>query len=133
MTDPAFARQDWDIDLSGPEAMAKINMLSLCGDDHVHDMTLLLSHLAPHCVSEQNIRMVVTDRAQTLFRGKIGVDKIAQKTNGYQLSKALLLSPTARVNTKPELEIYADDVKCSHGATSGQLDPQALHYMRSRG
>ena len=76
---------------------------------------------------------MVADHAHAVFAGKILVDKAAQKTNAYQKNDNLLLSDDAEVDTKPELEIYADDVKCSHGATVGDLDPRALFYLRSRG
>ena len=76
---------------------------------------------------------MVDDHAHAVFAGKILVDKAAQKTNAYQTNNNLLLSDDAEIDTKPELEIYADDVKCSHGATVGDLDPRALFYLRSRG
>jgi Fe-S cluster assembly protein SufD len=76
---------------------------------------------------------VLTGNARGVFQGKIEVARGAQKTDGYQMNQALLLSPDAEVNTKPELEIYADDVKCSHGATVGELDPDQLFYLLSRG
>ncbi|MEM6781757.1 MAG: SufD family Fe-S cluster assembly protein, partial [Pseudomonadota bacterium] len=81
----------------------------------------------------QFYRTVLADEARGVFQGKVHVHQIAQKTDGYQLSNALLLSPLAEMDTKPELEIYADDVKCSHGATTGQLDEEPLFYMQARG
>jgi Fe-S cluster assembly protein SufD len=79
------------------------------------------------------VKSVLTGKARAVFQGRIEVARIAQKTDGYQMNQALLLSPEAEINSKPELEIYADDVKCSHGATVGALDPEQLFYLRSRG
>ena len=90
-------------------------------------------HLAPHGESRQVLKTVLHDLAQSAFEGQIYVAKEAQKTDGYQLSRTLLLSDKAGMETKPELEIYADDVKCSHGSTIGALDEDALFYLRSRG
>jgi len=90
-------------------------------------------HQAPGCTSRQTVKNVLTGNARGVFQGKIEVARGAQKTDGYQMNQALLLSPDAEVNTKPELEIYADDVKCSHGATVGELDPDQLFYLLSRG
>ena len=84
-------------------------------------------------MSDQFYKGVLDGTARSAFAGRIVVDRIAQKTNAYQSNNNLLLSPDAEINTKPELEIYADDVKCSHGATAGELDERALFYLRSRG
>lgn len=97
------------------------------------DTTIVMEHQAPHGQSNQFYRSVLDDQARGVFQGKVHVHQAAQKTDGYQLSNALLLSEGAEMDTKPELEIYADDVKCSHGATTGQLDDDVLFYMRSRG
>lgn len=97
------------------------------------DTTNLIDHQAPHCASRQTQKGVIGDRGRAVYQGKILVRQAAQKTDGYQLSKTLLLSPHAEIDVKPELEIYADDVKCSHGATSGQIDADALFYLRARG
>jgi len=98
-----------------------------------HDNTVLVRHEAPNCLSRQVFKGVLDGRAHGVFQGKIHVDRVAQKTDGYQLNKAILLSPRAEIDAKPELEIYADDVKCSHGATAGQIDTDALFYLRARG
>ena len=87
----------------------------------------------PHCDSRELFKGILDDRASGVFRGRIIVHKDAQKTDSKQTSNNLLLTDRARVNTKPQLEIYADDVKCTHGATIGQLDANALFYLRSRG
>lgn len=110
--------------------IAGLNLLS--GTQHA-DTTITIEHQAPHCTSNQLYKNVVADKARGVFQGKVHVHQVAQKTDGYQLSNTLLLSPLAEMDTKPELEIYADDVKCSHGATTGQLDEEPLFYMRARG
>lgn len=97
------------------------------------DTTMLVEHRAPHGRSDQFLRSVLDDQAHGVYQGKVHVHRDAQKTDGYQLSNAILLSEGAEMDTKPELEIYADDVKCSHGATTGQLDENPLFYMRARG
>lgn len=104
----------------------------LNGDAHV-DQSIFMRHLVPNCTSNQSLRYIVEGEAQGAFQGKIQVARDAQKTAAYQLCKSLLLSETAQMNTKPELEIFADDVKCSHGATCGALDEKSMFYMQSRG
>lgn len=110
--------------------LAGVNLLD--GKRHA-DTTILIEHQAPHCTSSQFFRHVLADQSRGVFQGKVHVHQIAQKTDGYQLSNALLLSDKAEMDTKPELEIYADDVKCSHGSTIGQLDDEPLFYLRTRG
>jgi Fe-S cluster assembly protein SufD len=90
-------------------------------------------HDAPNCASRQTVKTVLTGHARGVFQGKIEVARAAQKTDGYQMNQALLLSPDAEMDSKPQLEIYADDVKCSHGATVGELDSNQLFYLRARG
>jgi len=102
------------------------------GDEHC-DNTTVIDHLAPDTTSREVFKGVLDDQSRAVFQGKIVVHKDAQRINGHQLSKALLLSDAAEMDAKPELEIYADDVKCSHGATTGQLDETELFYLRSRG
>jgi Fe-S cluster assembly protein SufD len=104
----------------------------LLGNQHA-DFTTVVSHDAPSCTSRQTVKSVLCGRSHGVFQGKIEVARAAQKTDGYQMNQALLLSPDAEMNSKPQLEIYADDVKCSHGATIGALDPDQLFYLRSRG
>ncbi len=89
--------------------------------------------MQPHGRSNQFYRTLLDGNSRGVFQGKVHVHKPAQKTDGYQLSNAILLSDSAEMDTKPELEIYADDVKCSHGATTGQLDEEPMFYLRSRG
>ena len=102
------------------------------GEQHA-DTTTVIEHAQPHGGSRETYKGVIDDSARAVFQGKIHVHRGAQKTDGYQLNRALLLSDAAEIDSKPELEIYADDVKCSHGATAGQLDEQAMFYLRSRG
>jgi Fe-S cluster assembly protein SufD len=89
--------------------------------------------MAPHTTSRERFRSILADNARGVFNGRIYVDECAQKTNAQLSNRNLLLSPGAEINTKPELEIYADDVKCAHGSTTGQLDTNALFYLLSRG
>ena len=102
------------------------------GETHVDNHTLV-DHAKPNCESNELYKVVLDDRASGVFNGKVFVRRDAQKTNAFQENKSILLTETAKMYAKPELEIYADDVKCSHGATTGQLDPEALFYLRSRG
>lgn len=103
-------------------------------DKHQHIANFVkVDHAAPNCNSTQLFKGVLDDNASGAFNGRIMVHKVAQKTNAYQSNNNIILSDTARMDTKPQLEIYADDVKCSHGATVGQLDENALFYLRSRG
>ena len=104
----------------------------LRGDQH-GDNTTFIDHAAPNSNSREVYKGVLDDNARGVFQGKILVRKDAQKTDGHQLNKALMLSRGAEIDSKPELEIYADDVKCSHGATAGEIDEDALFYLRSRG
>ncbi|MDR6291135.1 Fe-S cluster assembly protein SufD [Inquilinus ginsengisoli] len=102
------------------------------GNRHI-DTTTLIDHAVPDCRSREVFKGVLDDKGRGVFQGKIIVRRDAQRTDGYQLNRALMLSRTAEIDSKPELEIYADDVKCSHGATIGELDSAALFYLRSRG
>jgi Fe-S cluster assembly protein SufD len=99
---------------------------------HIDNQTFI-DHAYPNCDSNELYKGILMDKAQGVFNGKIMVRKDAQKTNAFQQNHSLVLSKTAKMNSKPQLEIYADDVKCSHGATIGQLNKEALYYMRSRG
>lgn len=119
--------------LQGANSECHFNGLNLLKDAQHGDTTILIEHTAPHCRSNQFYRSLLDDQARGVFQGKVHVHQAAQKTDGYQLSNAILLSEGAEMDTKPELEIYADDVKCSHGATTGQLDEEPLFYLRSRG
>lgn len=120
-------------DLLGDNGVASFDGLNLLGDAQHGDTTILIEHQAPNCMSNQFYRTLLKDQAHGVFQGKVHVHKPAQRTDGYQLANTILLSQEAEMDTKPELEIYADDVKCSHGATTGQLDEEPLFYLRSRG
>lgn len=103
-------------------------------DKHQHvDNHTVINHLAPHCTSNQLYKGIYDENSTGAFTGRIFVDQRAQKTEAYQSNKNMLLTPNTKVNSRPQLEIYADDVKCSHGATTGQLDSNAMFYLRSRG
>lgn len=119
--------------LMGPTAAVHLNGAQLLGGDQHGDITTVVAHDAPNCASRQTIKNVLSDRSRGVFQGRIEVARIAQKTDGYQMNQALLLSPGAEIDCKPQLEIYADDVKCSHGATVGELDADQLFFLRSRG
>ena len=129
----SLVRNETHAALNGENAECDLSGLNLLKGRQHNDTTIILEHKAPHCNSSQFFRSILDDESRAVFQGKIHVHKIAQKTDGYQLSNALLLSDRAEMDTKPELEIYADDVKCSHGATCGQLDDEPLFYLRSRG
>ena len=128
-----LARSEIHADINGTGASLAMNVAQLLDGERHADTTAFVRHLAPGCSSRQAVKNVITGRAQGVFQGKIAVARVAQKTDGYQMNQALLLSDEAQVNSKPELEIFADDVKCSHGATVGALDPEQLFYLRSRG
>ena len=102
------------------------------GDQHV-DHNTLVNHAQPNCESHQDYKGIFSERSVGVFNGKILVDQIAQKTNAFQQNNNILIDNKAKVNSKPQLEIFADDVKCSHGCTIGQLDKEALFYLKSRG
>ena len=106
--------------------------LNLMEDQH-QEIKTRINHNSPNCKSYQKIKNVLNDKSRGVYQGKIFVEKIAQKTDAYQLSKALILNDNAEFDAKPELEIYADDVKCSHGSTSGSIDLDAVHYLMTRG
>lgn len=119
--------------LVGENSHADLNGLYF-GKENAHiDNHILIDHTVPNCTSNQLYKGVLNDEATGVFNGKIFVKPDAQKTNAFQSSKALLLSNDASINSKPQLEIFADDVKCSHGAAIGQLDENAMFYLRARG
>ncbi len=132
-TGRAVIRNNITARLVGENAHADLNGLYF-GKENAHiDNHILVDHVAPNCTSNQLYKGVLNDEATGVFNGKIFVKPNAQKTNAFQSSKALLLSNEASINSKPQLEIFADDVKCSHGAAVGQLDENALFYLRARG
>ena len=126
-------RNNLYVNLAGPGADNRsLGLFMADGSQHVDSYTYV-NHLVPDCTSNQLYKGILDENATGVFNGKIHVWKDAQRTQAYQKNNNLLLSDTAKMNTRPQLEIYADDVKCSHGATVGQLDPDALFYLRSRG
>ena len=128
-----LARLETHIVLSGENADCTLSAIYLGRDKQHHDITTNMNHAKGHCLSNQIIRGVLDDSARGVFQGKVHVAPDAQKTDGQQMSRALLLSRKAEADAKPELEIYADDVLCAHGATVGELDDTQLFYLTSRG
>ena len=128
-----LARCEHDIALAGELAEARLYAIIVGRNTQHTDLTGTIRHLAPNTSSRQLCKAVLHDKARGVFQGKIHVAKGAQKTDGYQQCRALLLSDKAEMDAKPELEIFADDVKCSHGTAIGDLDENALFYLRSRG
>ncbi len=119
--------------IEGENAEVHFNAINLFNERQHGDTTILIEHKAQHTTSRQFIRNLLDDSAQGVFRGKILVRESAQKTDASQLINSILISHDAEMNTKPELEIYADNVKCSHGTTTGQIDDTSLFYFQSRG
>jgi len=107
--------------------------ITIIGNKQHVDHNTLVHHIEPNCESHQDYKGIFDDNATGVFNGKVVVDKEAQKTNAFQANNNILISDKASINTKPQLEIFADDVKCSHGCTIGQLDDSAMFYLRSRG
>ncbi|MBQ9235224.1 MAG: Fe-S cluster assembly protein SufD [Alphaproteobacteria bacterium] len=128
-----LARNETQVVLSEPEAEAQVNAAYMMNGWATLDTTTDIEHTCEKTFSSQLVKGVVGGQAKGVFQGKIHIAPLAAKTQGYQQHRALLLSDEAEVDVKPELEIFADDVKCSHGAACGQLDAEQLFYMRSRG
>jgi Fe-S cluster assembly protein SufD len=119
--------------MNGEDAKVSLGGLTLVDGDRRADTTLQVAHAAPRGTSREFYRAIVDDDAIGVFQGKIVVERAAQKTDGAMKSQAVLLSSRAQMNEKPELEIFADDVVCGHGATVASLDPEQVFYLRSRG
>lgn len=128
-----FKRNDICLTFAGENAGCVLNGVFLSKHQQHIDNHITLEHARPHCTSNTNFKGFVTDASRAVFNGRIHIHKQAQKTEAHLNNKNLLLSKQAELNTKPELEIYADDVKCSHGASIGQLDERSLFYFQSRG
>ncbi|MAC80674.1 MAG: Fe-S cluster assembly protein SufD [Rhodobacteraceae bacterium] len=128
-----LTRNEQVVELTGDDAMAHVAGASMGDGDFHHDDTVFVTHDAVNCESRQVFKKVLKNGATGVFQGKILVKPGAQKTDGYQISQSLLLDGDSQFLAKPELEIYADDVACSHGSTSGAIDDEALFYLRSRG
>ncbi|MCA6113187.1 Fe-S cluster assembly protein SufD [Bradyrhizobium cenepequi] len=129
----AVSRYQGFITLVGEGSALSVNGVNLLKDKQHGDTTLVIDHAVPHCTSRENFRAVVDDRGHSVFQGHIIVRPDAQKTDGRMMTRALLLSDEAEADNKPELEIFADDVTCGHGATTGALDESLLFYLRARG
>ncbi|WP_299223220.1 Fe-S cluster assembly protein SufD [uncultured Psychroserpens sp.] len=117
----------------GERVDSTLKGVTIIGDKQHVDHNTLVHHIEPNCESHQDYKGIFGDRSTGVFNGKVMVNKEAQKTNAFQANNNILLSDKASINTKPQLEIFADDVKCSHGCTIGQLDESAMFYMKSRG
>ncbi|WP_226782329.1 Fe-S cluster assembly protein SufD [Oceaniglobus trochenteri] len=128
-----MTRNECVIELTGDDAQAHVAGAAVGDGDFHHDDTVFITHDALNCESRQVFKKVLRNGATGVFQGKILVKADAQKTDGYQISQALLLDDDSQFLAKPELEIYADDVACSHGSTTGAIDETALFYLRSRG
>jgi Fe-S cluster assembly protein SufD len=129
----ALVRNNAQVLLKGSNTHAVLNGLSLlAGKQHVDNSTLI-HHIEPSAESREHFKGIYAGESRGVFSGTITVEKIAQKTNAFQSNQALLLSPDAGIESRPQLKIWADDVKCTHGATVGQLDPDAMFYLQSRG
>ncbi|CAN5469988.1 Fe-S cluster assembly protein SufD [soil metagenome] len=128
-----LSRHDIEFKFNAEGGEAFVDGLYMIGDDQHHDTHSVIDHALPNCVSHQTYKGIVDGKAHAVFNGKIFVRENASGTDGYQSNKNLLLSNDARVDTKPQLEIFNDDVKCAHGATVGQLEEEELFYLLSRG
>ncbi len=129
----AVSRLQGFLTLAGEGSELSVNGVNLLKGTQHGDTTLVVDHAVPHCTSREVFRAVVDDRAHSVFQGRIIVRPGAQKTDGKMMTRALLLSDEAEADNKPELEIFADDVTCGHGATAGALDDSLLFYLRARG
>ena len=129
----ALVRNNHNVVIKGQYAAAHLYGLFLAKNTQLVDNHTLMDHQVPNCESNELYKGIINDKAVGVFNGKIFVRKDAQKTNAYQSSKNILLSDDGTINTKPQLEIYADDVKCSHGTSTGRIDENALFYLNARG
>ena len=128
-----FFKSEINCNLKGEHSSAFVNGIFSLDKNKHHEIRTTINHLSENTKSYQLIKSVLEDSSKAVYQGKIYVNSVAQKTDGYQLSKAILLNKDSEFNAKPELEIYADDVKCSHGSASGSLDEDSVFYLMSRG
>ena len=128
-----FLKNEINCSLNKDHGSIFINGIINLENENHHEIKTIINHNEENCKSYQLIKCVLNDNSKGIYQGKIFVDSKAQKTDGYQLSRALLLNEDTEFNAKPELEIYADDVKCSHGSTSGNIDENSIFYLMSRG
>jgi len=133
LTGSELMRHNIEVSFTGEGAEAQVNGLYVADGDQHLDNYIHMDHQVPHCSSDQFFKGILDGKGQAIFTGKVTVRPDAQKTDAKQANRNLLLSESARIDTQPQLEIYADDVKCAHGATTGQIDPDALFYLQSRG
>ena len=129
----SFLKNEINCNLIGKYSSAFVNGIFSLTDNQQHEIRTIINHLVENTKSYQLIKSVLGKKSKAVYQGKIFVNSEAQKTDGYQLSKAILLDETSEFNAKPELEIYADDVKCSHGSASGSLDENSIFYLMTRG
>jgi Fe-S cluster assembly protein SufD len=129
----AIVRNDMNAVLDGEGIESTLNGLYIARGTQLVDNHSVLDHVKPHCNSREIYKGILDDQARAVFSGKIHVHQEAQKTDAVQSNQNLLLSDDATVDTKPQLEIYADDVKCTHGGTVGQIDEDGVFYLRARG
>ncbi len=129
----AMVRNNLDIKLNGEGCESHMNGLYVLGNKTHVDNHTVVDHIMPNCYSNELYKGIMDDKSKGVFNGKIFVREDAQKTNAFQSNKNILMTDDASVNTKPQLEIWADDVKCSHGCTTGQLDQDAMFYLQARG
>lgn len=132
-TGAEIARNNFEVRFKGEGCESTLNGLYLISGTQLFDAHTMIDHAVPLCVSHEHYKGILDEKSRGVFNGKVMVRKDAQKTNAFQENNNVILSNEALVNTKPQLEIFADDVKCSHGATIGQLDDEALFYLKSRG
>src|SRR5204863_9489267 len=132
-TGARLSRNNIRTSLAGEGVECVLNGLYLTKGDQLADHHMIVEHAQPHCASHEYYNGILDGRSKGVFHGRILVRQIAQKTDAKQTNKNLLLSEDATVDTKPQLEIYADDVKCTHGATVGQLNEESIFYLRARG
>ena len=125
-------RETLGVEVNGPGAHTDVAALYAPGTGQCHDSHTLIDHRAPSCTADQLYKGILHGRGHGIFNGKVFVQQIAQQTNANQLNQNLMLSRDSRIDTKPQLEIFADDVRCTHGATVGQIEPEELFYMMSR-
>ena len=128
-----FAKHDINCSLNNDHCSVSLNGIIDLDNEKHHEIKTSINHNEENCKSYQLIKSVLNENSKGVYQGKIYVNSKAQKTDGYQLSRALLLNDDVEFNEKPELEIYADDVKCSHGSTSGNIDENSIFYLMSRG
>ena len=126
-------RHNIKLKFCGDSSSADYSALSLINDQQHHDQHIIVEHMSDACQSNQLFKYILSDQSSGVFNGKVVVEEHTKRTDASQSNKNLVLSPSALMNANPQLEIYAEDVKCSHGSTTGQIDPEALFYLKSRG